>query len=127
MYRVKSRIVLYRPTSLLRHKCHLPEGPPICRQFSTEARVIVGTGPIQSGYISIAAAVPAMRDIVSLQIVLARETSMTARHPADVKLVPRVALQMTLEAFLVSKATVASRDSAEEPCPRDARRDIAED
>lgn len=78
-------------------------------QLAAELRVVIWAGLIQCGDITIAATSLAVGlGVVCVEVVAAGECSMAPRHPADVRLLFRVALHVPLQVLLPLEAARAA-------------------
>lgn len=86
------------------------DGPTIRGKLSTEVGVEILTGLIEGSDVAVATAPLAVGlGIVGVEVVAAREGSVAARNPADMRLLLGVALHVTLEVFLALETPLAAR------------------
>jgi hypothetical protein len=83
--------------------------------LTTELGIVVRTGFIKRGDITVTAASLAVSlSVVSVEVITARKGPVAARNPADMRLLLRVALHMSLEVLLSLEPTFATRLLASE-------------
>jgi hypothetical protein len=93
--------------------------------LTTELWIVVWTSLIKRGNITVTATTLAVSlGVMSVEVITAREGSVAARNPADMRLLFRVALHMSLEVLLSLETTFAAGLLASELDLFDDRRKI---
>jgi len=78
-------------------------------QLASEIRIIIGTGLVEGGDVAVATATLAVGlGIVCVEVIAARESTVAARHPTDMRLLLGVALHVTLEVLLALESALAA-------------------
>lgn len=86
------------------------DGPTVGSKLSTEIRVEILTGLIESRNVAVATAPLAVGlGVVSVEVVAAGECTVTSRNPADMRLFLGVALHVTLKVLLTLETPLAAR------------------
>lgn len=103
------------------------DGSAIRGELTTEIWVIIRAGLVEGSDIAIATTPLAVGlGVVSVEIVTARESTVAARYPANMRLFLGVALHMTLQMFLTLEPTLATGLLALELDLLDDRRQVLE-